>query len=284
MKDFKLNRKNMLGVEIICVEGPQGVGKTSFVFSIMSKDYKYHHKTRTRNAEEFTQMLNKKYGYNLSIKNRHLYYSNIPGFLDKQLSVKTWNCDFSKFALPNDNFEVDYFPPYSVIFFTEIDVQAFCRNWHNFSDYYIFLFKYFRHMHYTIIMDLQVFGKLENTLRDLSTKRISMYDSYDFKGILGRKKGRAYNFINVNPQLLEFSRNLRKIEGQLSIGGCDKMRFKYKGNIFKQYNSFSGVPYFLYKIKEWHFQEHELEDLSVAGIEKYCKIIHPLQLPQKKKN
>lgn len=282
MSEFKINRKNVLGVDVILVEGPQGVGKTSFVFSLISQDYKYHGKKRTKLATEFSNELNKKYGYNLHIDGRHLYFTNISGFLDKQCTIKTWRCDFSKFAIPNKDFEVDYFPPWSVIFFTELDVQAFCRNWQKFSAYYIYLFKYFRHMHYTIIMDLQIGEMLEKTLRSLSTRRISVYESYNKESlILKRVKGRVTKFYNVNPQLLEFSRNMRSLEGSLQIGKVEKQYHKYKGNIFNQYNSFSGTVYFLYKIKNWTFNEHEDTDLSPEGVNEYVKI-HPLELPAKK--
>ena len=53
MPEYKINRKNILGVDIILVEGPQGVGKTSFVASLLSKDYRYHHKERTKQATAF---------------------------------------------------------------------------------------------------------------------------------------------------------------------------------------------------------------------------------------
>lgn len=283
MTEFKVDRKNILGVDIILVEGPQGVGKTSFVVSLLSKDYKYHHKERTKSATEFSNMLNREYGYNLHIKGRHLYYSNIPAYLDKRRIVKTWSCDFSTFALPNDNFEVDYYPPWSVLFFTEIDVQAYSRNWQSFSQYYMLLFKYFRHMHYTIILDLQVDGALEKSLRSLETVRISMYESNDLKTpILKRKRGRIFRFLRTSPQILEFARSLRKLEG-MDLDCSSKMKFKYKGNIFKQYNSFSGIPYFLYKIKEWSFKPHEDEDLSPTGITRYVKELHPLRLPEEDK-
>ncbi len=280
MSEYKINRKNILGVDCILIEGPQGVGKTSFAFSIMGQDYKYHHKTRTRLATEFSNELNKKYGYNLHIDNRHLYFSNIKGYLDTKCRIKTWSCDLSRFALPNDNFAVDYFPPWSVIFFTEIDTQASCRNWQKFSVYYIYLFKYFRHMHYTIIMDAQIGEMIEKAVRKLSTKRFSVFESENKTScILKRIKGRTTKFIAVNPQLLEFSRDMRRLEGSLSVGKAEKMKHHYKGNIFKQYDSFSAIPYFLYKIEDWTFNAHEDLDLSQEGIKKYIKL-HPLELPK----
>lgn len=282
--EYKINKKNILGVDVILVEGPQGVGKTSFVFSLLSQDYKYYGKKRTKLATEFSNELNKKYGYNLHIDGRHLYFTNIPGYLDKRCNIKTWCCDFSKFAIPNKKFEVDYFPPWSVIFFTELDVQAFCRNWQQFSAYYIYLFKYFRHMHYTIIMDLQIGEMLEKTLRSLSTRRISVYEGYCKESpILKRVKAKITKFYDVNPQLLEFSRNLRALEGSLQAGKVEKHYHKYKGNIYNQYNSFSGQVYFLYNIKDWTFREHEETDLSPEGVERYIKL-HPLKLPSKKKS
>ena len=111
--EFKINRKNILGVDCILVEGNQGVGKTSAIAGFINLDYKYHSKKRTKLATEFSKELNSKYGYNLKIDGRHLYFSNIPIFLDKAHKVKTWECDFSKFAIPNDDFKVDYFPPHS---------------------------------------------------------------------------------------------------------------------------------------------------------------------------
>ena len=76
---YKITKKSMLGVDVILVEGPQGIGKTQVIASMIGDDYKYHHKTRTKQAEDFCQDL-RKYGYKLSVKGKHLYYSNIPIF------------------------------------------------------------------------------------------------------------------------------------------------------------------------------------------------------------
>lgn len=284
MPEFKINCKNILGVDIIMVHGKQGAGKTCFCFELMSQDHKYHSKERTKQATKFTNELNKKYGYDLHIDGRHLYFTNIAGYLDPACTVKTWNCDFSKFAIPNDDFKVDYFPPYSVLFFTELDVQAFCRNWQQFSDWYIFLFKYFRHMHYTIIFDLQNGSMLDKALRGLCTLSCYIKEAENKTSLLlKRVKGRVTRFKMTSPFDQEIARDSRLIKGQKKgFGETKDFIHRYKGNIFKQYNSFSAIPYFLYKIEDWTFREHEDSDLSPEGVKKYREI-HPLILPKKKK-
>lgn len=284
MPEYKINRKNILGVDIIMVHGQQGKGKTCFCFEILSQDYHYHGKERTKLATKFNKELNEKYGYNLHIDGRHLYYTNIAGYLDSACTVKTWACDFSKFAIPNDDFEVDYFPPYSVLFFTELDIQAFCRNWQQFSDWYIFLFKYFRHMHYTIVFDLQKDGMLDKALRGLCTLSIYIKEAQNKESFLFKKvKGRTTRFKMTAPFDQDVARESRLIKGQRkNFGETKDYVHYYKGNIFKQYNSFSAIPYFLYKIKDWSFKEHEETDLSPEGVKRYREL-HPLVLPKKKK-
>ena len=60
--------------------------------------------------------------------------------------------------------------------------------------------------------------------------------------------------------------------------------FRFGKDIFRRYNSFSGVPYFLDGIEEvgYEYKEHPVEDLSIPGIKTFRQH-HPLERPEEMK-
>ena len=113
----KYTKKSVLNVGFICVTGPQGVGKTSFVTALLRSDYKKANKQRYKTSLEFVRSL-RSTGYYPSLKMpQHIYFSNTDIALRGSLrrpKAKCWFIDTQRLALPNDLFEVQYFPQGSV--------------------------------------------------------------------------------------------------------------------------------------------------------------------------
>lgn len=286
---FRSNKimKERLPVGLIAMIGCQGVGKTSNAIAMLANDYKYHGKERYVECAEFINGLNDN-GFNLHLpKNKVIYFSSEDSYLDKKKGVKTWFIDPIKFKLPSDdeNDFVQYVPRGSVVFLPEFDNIIGCRDWKTMSPYLIALAKYARHFELTIIIDFQVWLQLDVSWRRLMMYTNFIYESYWSSRFLWFKQRRCWNSIWIDNQLNNFCKDLRSTG--LSTKFVDKMlkssitehEYYFKGNIFENYNSFSGTPYFLRRIKDYNYIPHQTTVLTPKGVEEYCKQ-HPLTRPK----
>ena len=64
----------------------------------------------------------------------------------------------------------------------------------------------------------------------------------------------------------------------------ERGRFRCFGNVFERYNSFSGVPYFLWGIDKvgYKYIEHPTESLAVNDVNAFVEL-HPLTRPKEMK-
>ena len=283
--------KERLPVGLICLIGRQGAGKTQAMVSMMSNDYEYHGKERLSELNAYIFECNRN-GFELtSPPNGSLYFSSNqnPFLLGNKNKVKTWSCDPYKVAIPNLDFEVQYFPRYSVIGLPEFDIVAGCRDWDSLSPFLVALAKYARHWDLTIIIDLQVFLQMDVALRRLMMYTVFIYERYETKKFWFKSKI-VWNWLWVDNQLNSFAKDLtsmlaenktaKKFLRQSVQDG--RYVFKNKFHVYNRYNSKAGEVFFLYKIKDFDYIEHKPIELTPDGVNAYVES-SPLVRPEEVK-
>ncbi len=262
------------GVYIIV--GPQGVGKTSFLNALISIDSKYHGAERLQLAKVEIEKLNS-IGYKLTVPPCP-YRTRSKLFLPN--GKPTYHTDISQFGLPGRRKEVQYFPPYTVIGCDEIDSFMDCRDWNkngNMKADIIDGFKYIRHHDLVFLGDVQNFSKVDAAVRKLTTDVIYILgkkDVYGKKHRFSRKKillRTEWEFIWVKHQQAENAESLREMGIDVKEKNARKCKLIYEGNIYSQYNSQSGKPYWYRGIKQFTVEKHPENVLSPEGVDTYCK-------------
>ena len=290
---YKRLVREPLPVGLIALLGRQGAGKTSLATALMSNDFKYYGQQRYDECASYVNMLNRN-GFNLHLpKNKVLYFCPEDTYLDYKKGIKTWWCDAEKLALPNLDYEVQYFPRGSVIFLPEFDNLVNCRDWDSLSPYLVALAKYARHWKLTIIIDFQVWMQLDVALRRLMMYVIFIYDSYWRIGHRNyeekhyikktfRKTKRVWETVFIDNQLNNFAKDLsscvvdNKLVKQLFKQSVENKKFAFFGNIFTHYKSTSAEPMFLYKIKDYKYIPHISSNIYTPdGVDTYVET-HPV--------
>ena len=262
------------GVYIIV--GPQGVGKTSFMNALISIDSKYHGVQRLQMAKVEIDKLND-IGYKLTLPPCP-YRTRSKLFLPN--GKPTYHTDISQFGLPGRRPEVQYFPPFTVIGCDEIDSFMDCREWNRNSRMKADIidgFKYIRHHDLVFLGDAQNLGKVDAAVRKLTTDVIyilSKKDVYGKKHRFSRKKTllrTEWEFIWVKHQQAENAASLGEMGIEVREKNARKCKLIYEGNIYSQYNSQSGKPYWYRGIKQFSVEKHPENVLSPEGVETYCR-------------
>lgn len=262
------------GVYIIV--GPQGVGKTSFLNALISIDSKYHGAERLRLAKVEIDKLNE-IGYKLTLPPCP-YRTRSKLFLPN--GKPTYHTDISQFGLPGRRAEVQYFPPFTVIGCDEIDSFMDCREWNKNGSMKADIidgFKYIRHHDLVFLGDVQNFSKVDAAVRKLTTDVIYILgkkDVYGKKHRFSRKKTllrTEWEFIWVKQQQAENVASLGEMGIEVREKNARKCKLIYEGNIYSQYNSQSGKPYWYRGIKQFTVEKHPENVLSPEGVETYCR-------------
>lgn len=264
------------GFYTIC--GEQGAGKTSFATAILRTDYRYWRKWRYRQGRALADDYEAKNGIELDISET-LYFSNTPILLDRRKGIYTHEVDLQKLGLPNDDFEVQYFPRGSVIFIQEADVLAYCRDWDSLNEYLRALIKYVRHNLLTIIFDMQYGGDLDKALRNLTVGSYYMYESGVKRWLLFWRR-QYWRFFFIRSQLNNAIKELSQLGVRFKIPVVQRGKFRVFGDVFDCYDSFSGQRYFLKDIEKvgYLYREHVKGGLTVEDINSFV-VQHPLSRP-----
>lgn len=251
--------------------------------AILRLDYKFWRKWRYEQGRELARSFFDASGIKLDVSET-LYFSSPSIVLDSRRYIKTWSIDLEKLGLPNDEYDVQYLPRGSVVFLHEVDVLAYCRDWQKLDRYLRLLAKYCRHNLITIIFDLQVGGDLDKALRNLVVDRYFVLSS-GVKRFLLFWRRQTWKFLCIHNQNANALKELVSFNVKLDDVICERGKLRVWGDVFSYYNSFSGVPYFLYGIEKHGYQyvEQEEGDLSVEGIKAYCKA-HPLAYTEEQEN
>lgn len=269
------------GLYAIC--GCQGAGKTSCATAILRTDYKYWRKWRYEQGITLAREFYEINGIRLDVSET-LYFSSPSMVLNHCKGIKTWSIDLEKLGLPNDEYDVQYLPRGSMVFLHEVDVLAYCRDWQKLDRYLRLLAKYCRHNLITIIFDLQVGGDLDKALRNLVIDRYFILNS-GVKRFLLFWRRQTWEFLCIHNQLANALKELASFGIDLKVKIVERGKFRVWGDVFGYYNSYSGVPYFLYGIEKHGYQyiEQEEGDLSIEGIKAYCEA-HPLAYSDEKED
>lgn len=251
--------------------------------AILRLDYKFWRKWRYGQGRELARSFFDASGIKLDVSET-LYFSSPSIVLDSRRYIKTWSIDLEKLGLPNDEYDVQYLPRGSVVFLHEVDVLAYCRDWQKLDRYLRLLAKYCRHNLITIIFDLQVGGDLDKALRNLVVDRYFVLSS-GVKRFLLFWRRQTWKFLCIHNQNANALKELASFNVKLDDVICERGNLRVWGDVFSYYNSFSGVPYFLYNIEKhgYEYLEQEEGDLSVEGIKAYCKA-HPLAYTEEQEN
>ena len=274
-------KKVPLSPGLYSINGCQGAGKTSFATALLRTDYKYWRKWRYEQGKSLAMRYFEGTDIKLDV-DKTLYFSSPSIKLDRRLGIKTWYIDLERLGLPNDEYNVQYLPRGSVVYLHEVDVLAYCRDWQSLDRYLRLLAKYCRHNLVTIIFDLQVGGDLDKALRGLVIDRYFILRSGVKRFLLFWKRQR-WEFLCIHNQLANALKELASFGFDLKLKLVERGKFRVWGDVFDCYNSFSGVPYFLYGIEKcgYEYIEQEEGELTVEGIQRYVQQ-HPLSKADKK--
>ena len=276
-------KKGPIPPGVFVVRGPQGVGKTSFCTAMLCADYKKWTSYRTEQGQWLAKLYEEaNKGIKLKVSDR-LYFSNIKILLNKKKHLNTHYVDVQRLGLPNGDFEVQYLPRGSVIYIQEADVLLFCRDYATLNTYLINLLKYVRHNLLTIIFDCQVDSALDAAVRRLTMGLYHIERSYDTRFFLFWKI-RRWKFMFINYQLNEVMKDLAEMGVKKKVSVLQKGTFRCFGNIFARYDSFSGLPYFLYGIEKvgYKYLPYPPNGFTVEDINAFV-LAHPLERPKSMK-
>lgn len=260
---WKIKKEPLLN-KFVDIVGPQGVGKTSCASTVFVLDYKYHAKTRTKIANDFIKLINVNRVNKIPYIKTHLYFSNQDIILDKKRNIHTHLVHLEDLSIP-DKEKLNYYPKGSIFFIAEADSEADSRNWRKLARGLIEFAKRFRHMQYTVIVDMQISGNFDKKLRELLTDIWFVYFSGTVRFFIFWKRQKWW-FYALQNQLNDFVKELASIGVNIKLDVIQKRTLVFKPEIFTRYNSFSSDVYFLKDLKEYIFKEHIKMDYSEKAV------------------
>lgn len=256
--------------------GGQGAGKTSLAQGVVRIIYKYYQKGINKEAQAQVDALNASKDYKLTLA-KHNIYTNFLSYLDKKHKVTTHYIDTTCFGLPNKEYKVVHFPYGSTIVIDEADIILSCKD-NRFRRYIIALIKYARHNNLRLIFIVQSFSALQKRVRELVqfVFFINKQIVKKFFCCIYKIKWLISVLDNFQRQFLEIKKECGCTISEKEMNSCfTSFKFKYRGNVFKTYDSEIGKAYFLSGLKRYEYVQHPIFNYDRKSIEEFC-LAHPL--------
>lgn len=276
----QLYKPGKLGSKFYVVCGKQRVGKSSLCNAMLVNNYRFYNKEIISDATAIADRLNVKYNYNLKIA-EHLIFTSSSLVLSFKDRLKTHLIDVPRFALPNNQFKVQYFPFGSIIYIMEADILLNCRDYKDLNMYLYNLLKYFGHMNLTIIFDCQSIGRLDKSIQEIITDILFVYDrecediSFVKNKVRIDTKKYTWKYLHIDNQNLRMQKEFSQFKMDLDIEPVKKEEYTFIGDIHKFYKSRSATPYFYNDIEEYEYLPHIKFLLDRQSVKEFCEL-HPL--------
>lgn len=288
-------RRNRLKPGAYAVTGPQRSGKSSWCVAAMDIDCRHHCEERLELAEDIIDnlnSLNQKDSYNLHLPD-FPYRSNYEAILGPD-DTPTYHTDIPQFALPANQKNVQYFPPYTVVFADEPDSHLNCRSWEKNKEekaHIVDAFKLVGHNFITWLGAVQVLSRLDAAIRTLITDNIFIIKKKDYyaednnkKSIWNLKDERTKTVIKTEWTFLWIKHQIKEQAKELNSFGLNnlaeyikvedyvkKCTLVYYGNIYDHYNSESGQPYWFNNIEDYKVERHPSQSMTKEAVKDFCK-------------
>lgn len=272
----------MIG-EVILISGPIGVGKTALDCKFQIQSYK-NTKKINRMVEGLYKYLNENGYPNLTMPGVFVY-SDYETILDHKKDIRSWCFDSTKMGLTPLMKGVTKFCIGADIHNDETQNTFSNRNWQNLGSSVPKQVSLIRHGMMGLTMVSQVEDNIDKKLRSFVHRVIfvqkminiripftdvvlcSFWKTWEYSGSMKS----AYEKRVCPPTFLHrlWIYLFGNAEEKMLLDIKRKTYF-YFGNIFKRYNSFSGMPYFLDGVKKFDFKEHPSAKLTRRNIRKIC--------------
>ncbi len=154
---------------ITLILGDTGAGKTSFAYA--NAIMEIYNKNRLKQSRNIVYNLIEGGYKNLRLQDDHLVYTEtyVLGRLFGHRPQTTYLCNGSKFGLPSDKKETDFYPPCAYIVIDEGQKDVDSRNFKNLEDCVKRGWETNRHMEYDLVYVSQ-WGNVDKVLRKLANR------------------------------------------------------------------------------------------------------------------
>lgn len=275
--EHKINlKKEDYSDRIITVTGVQRTGKTSFVVAFIRELFKRQNKMRARETNAFIDELNKLkvnnvpcYKLNKSPLGHYIYTAEPFTFKLNKKGLTTLAIDPHRIGVPNNTYDFEYLPYGSIVIVDEADEIFPNREWQDTPPELIELLKYIGHNHMLLIFICQVLGNLDKKIRELTMQHFHIYyREIKPKHWFFREKF-IWHILVSYPQELLMMKALKDLGIDTVKPRLEWYKFITKDNPHRYYNSRSGQPLFLRKIKNYNYRTiPALSDLDRESVEK----------------
>lgn len=221
---------------ITLILGDTGAGKTSFAYA--KAIIEMFNRNRIKQAKNIVYALNAGGYLNLHLPDDHLVYTETfcVSRLFGHAPRVSYLCSGSRFGLPNDKKETDFYPPCSYIVIDEGQKDVDSRNFKNLEDYVKRAWETNRHMLYDLVYVSQ-WGNVDKVLRKLANQILYISEK-------GQKLSDGkYKHVQSFWKFLEFA-SYEEYEKWVESGKPKRteQEFLFDGDITRCYDGFAYRP------------------------------------------
>lgn len=154
---------------VALILGEEGAGKTAFAYA--NAIMEMYNRKRLKQAKNLVYQLVEGGYKNLRLQDDYLVYTET-AVLSRLFGHRpqfTYVCNGSRFGLPNDKKETDFYPPFAYIVIDEGQKDADSRNFKNLEAYVKRAWETRRHMGYDLVYVSQ-WGNVDKCLRNVANR------------------------------------------------------------------------------------------------------------------